>query len=275
MSLSADSKRYEVWKEQAAGAFALDRCQDLLRALLAGWPRRSRSLLAFTVGSGVFLETLWEAGFDVTGQDNDPEYLEQARKRLGSRADFVLSAPDHLPFDDCFFDYAVAVLGMEFWDDPEAVLREIGRVACGGLILIFPSVWSAFALECRMRGQNSLCAASRPLLQSPRKIARLVRRVYGDKKTVWASMLPGPSRTWAERSWFKLMNSLRFFVPIGALAGVRVDFGPLYTGTPLVLRSSEPVTSLGNVVTRGFFPSSGVKKFSSLAEKSPSRDDTA
>lgn len=244
MSRHAESKRYEAWKGQTAGAFALDRCRDLLRALLAGWPRRSRSVLAFNAGSGVFLETLWEAGFDVTGQDDDPAYLRLAREHLGSRADFVLSAPDHLPFDDCFFDYAVAVAALEFWDDPEAVFSEIGRVACGGLLLIFPSVWSAFGLECRLRGKNPLCATARPLLQSPREISRLLRRAYGDKKTVWASMLPGPTRTWAERSWFKPVNGLPLPLPVGAVAGVRVDFGPLYEGTPLLLRASGPVPSL-------------------------------
>ena len=244
MSRYAGSKRYEAWRGQAAGAFALDRCRDLLRTLLAGWPRRSRSVLAFNVGSGAFLETLWEAGFDVTGQDSDPAYLDLARKRLGSRVDFTLSAPDHLPFDDCFFDYAVAVAALEFWDDPEAVLKEIGRVACGGLIVIFPSAWSAFSLECRLRGADPLCAAARPLLRSPRTVSRLLRRVYSDKKTVWASVLPGPSRTWAERSWFKRVNGLRLPLPVGAFTGVRVDFGPLYTGTPLLLRSADPVASL-------------------------------
>ena len=161
------SKRYEAWRGQVPGSFALDRCRDLLRALLAGWPRRSRSMLVFNAGGGEFLETLWEAGFDVTAQDSDPEYLELARKRLGSRAGFVLSAPDHLPFDDCFFDYAVAASALEFWEDPEAVLREIGRVACGGLIVIFPSTWSVFNLECRVRRGNLLCAEARHLLQSP------------------------------------------------------------------------------------------------------------
>ncbi len=241
---NAGSKRYDAWKGQAAGAVALDRSRDLLRALLAGWPRRSRSMLVFNAGSGAFLETLWEAGFDVTAHDSDPEYLALARKRLGSRADFVLSAPDHLPFDDCFFDYAVAVAALEFWPDPEAVLREISRVACGGLIVIFPSAWSLFGLECRLRGRHALCAAARPLLQSPRSVARLLRRVYGGKKKVWSSILPGPSRTWSERSWLKPVNGLRLPLPLGAFTGVRVDFGPLYAGTPLLLRSSDPVASL-------------------------------
>jgi SAM-dependent methyltransferase len=244
MSRYAGGKRYEAWRGLIAGAFAMDRCRDLLRTLLAGWPRRSRSVLAFNAGNGTVLETLWEAGFDVTGQDSDPAYLELARTHLGSRADFVLSAPDHLPFDDSFFDYAVAVAALEFWETPETVLKEIGRVACGGLILIFPSAWSLFSLECRLRRRAPLCAAVRHLLLSPRKVNRLLRHVYGDKKTVWSSILPGPSHTWTDLSWPGQMNRLKPPLPVGAFTGVRVDFGPYYTGTPLLLRSSDPVASL-------------------------------
>lgn len=238
--------RYDSWRGLEAGSFALARCRDLLRSLLAGWPRRARSMLVFNAGtgSGAFLETLWEAGFDVTGQDNDQGYLERARKRLGSRSDFVLSAPNHLPFDDYFFDYAVAVAALEFWEDPEAVLREIGRVACGGLIVIFPCAWSLFALECRAYGRTPLCVAANPLLLSPRNMDRLLKRVFGKNKTVWRGTLLGPSRTWGEGSWLKPLNGLRLPLPLGAFAGVRVNFGSLYAGTPILLRSSSSVATV-------------------------------
>ena len=245
MSEDSCQTRYQEWYANEAGAYALARSQDLLRELLSGWPRRARSVLVFNAGSGEFLETLWEAGFDVTAQESDQEYLALARERLGSRADFVLSAPDHLPFDDCTFDYAVAVAALEFWENPEAVLREIGRVACNGLILIFPSAWSLFALECRLRGKKNLCSTALPLLHSPRTITRLVRRVFGKKKLAWLSVLPGTSHTWRHNRWLAPVNSLHLPLPIGAFAGLRVDFGPMYTGTPLLLRASSPMASVG------------------------------
>jgi SAM-dependent methyltransferase len=204
-------------------------------------------MLAFNVGDGFFLETLWEAGFDVTGQDGDPKYQELAQKRMGSRADVILASPDHLPFDDCVFDYAVAVFALECWVNPEAVLEEIGRVVCGGLIVIFPSAWSLLSLECRLLKRRPLCAALRPLLQSPRNVARLLRRVYGGKKMVWSSILPGPSHSWIGRSWLKALNAPCLPLPLGAFTGVRVDFGPLYTGTPLLLRDAPLVAPL-NVI---------------------------
>ena len=235
--------RYREWQASESGAFALARCNDMLRNLLSGWPRRARSVLVFNAGSGDFLETLWEAGFDVTGQDSDQEFLDQARQRLGKRADFVLSAPDHLPFDDSSFDYAVAVAALEFWDNPEAVLKEIDRLACSGAILIFPNAWSLFHLECRTRARNSLCSSALPLMQSPLSLLRMSRQVFGKKKTAWASVLPAFSPTWRAGGLFRLLNAPQFPLPLGAFAGLRIDFGPLYTGTPMVLRASDQVAS--------------------------------
>lgn len=235
--------RYQPWLSRDTGAYALERCRELLRGLFSVWPRRSRSMLVLNAGSADFLETLWEAGFDVTGQDNDPAFLEQARQRLGKRAEFVLSAPDHLPFDDCAFDYAVAVAALEFWDRPEAVLEEMGRLACAGVIIIFPNAWSLFGLECRLRKREPLCASAASLLRSPRDLERMVRGAYGDSKRAWASVLPASSHTWRKGGLFRPLNAIRLPLPLGAFAGIRVDFGPLYTGTPLVLRNSDAMTT--------------------------------
>lgn len=237
--------RYEAWFESEKGVYAMSRCKDLLRGLLSGWPRRSRSILAFNAGSSDFIELLWESGFDVTGQDSDPGFLDLARARLGKRADFVLSSPDHLPFDDCSFDYVVAAAAMEFWDNPEAVLREIKRLACSGVILIFPNAWSFFGLECKLRKNHGLCASASPFLKSPRGMMRLAREVFGKKRTAWASVLPGPSMTWSPLWLFRPFNAPQFPLPVGAFVGLRIDFGPLYTGTPILLRTSEPVASNG------------------------------
>jgi SAM-dependent methyltransferase len=229
------STRYQPWLDRESGAFALDCSRNLLRGLFSVWPRRSRSMLVLNAGSAGFLETLWEAGFDVTGQDSDPAFLDQARKCLGRRAEFVLSAPDHLPFDDCSFDYAVAAAALEFWDRPRNVLEEIKRLTCAGVIIIFPNAWSLFGLECRLRRNDPLCSSARPLLRSPRALARMARAVYGKNMTSWASVLPASSHTWKKSGLFRLINSPRVPLPLGAFVGMRIDFGPLYTCPPLVL----------------------------------------
>jgi SAM-dependent methyltransferase len=202
-------------------------------------------MLVMGAGSGDFIEQLWEAGFDITGQENDPAFLAAAKARMGTRAEFVLSAPDHLPFDDCAFDYAVIVAAYEFWDNPEAVLEEINRVACSGAVLIFPNAWSLFGLECRLSRNNPLCASAKALLQNPKNIWQLCRRVFGKERTriAWSSVLPGTTHTWKHGRFFHALNSLRCPLPLGAFAGLHIDFGPMYAGTPLLLKTSEPVAS--------------------------------
>jgi SAM-dependent methyltransferase len=235
--------RYQFWPESEAGSVALEQCTILLRGLFAGWPRRSRTMLVMGAGSGNFIEQLWEAGFEITGQEDDPEFLAQAKARMGPRVEFVLSAPDHLPFDDCTFDYAVIVAAYEFWDTPEAVLKEIKRVACGGVILIFPNAWSLFGFECRLSRNNPLCVSTEPLLQSPRTIWQLSRRIFGKKRIVWASVLPATTHTWKGHPFFRFLNSVQAPLPLGAFAGLRIDLGPMYAGAPLLLKTSRPVAS--------------------------------
>ena len=235
--------RYLSWPETEAGSVALAQCNVLLRGLFAGWPRRSRTMLVMGAGSGDFIEQLWEAGFDITGQEDDPEFLAKAKARMGTRAEFVLSAPDHLPFDDCAFDYTVIVAAYEFWDTPEAVLEEINRVTCRGVILIFPNACSLFGLECRLSKKNPLCASAGTLLQNPITIWQLSRRVFDKKRAAWASILPATTSTWKRRPFFRFLNSLQYPLPLGAFAGLRIDFCPLYTGIPLLLKTSDPVAS--------------------------------
>ena len=235
--------RYQLWAESEAGSVALAQCGILLHRLYAGWPRRSRTMLVMGAGSGDFIERLWEAGFDITGQEDDPKFLAKAQARMGTRVEFVLSAPDHLPFDDCAFDYAVIVAAYEFWEKPEAVLEEINRVACSGVILIFPNAWSLFGLECRLNKKHPLCVSAGPLLQSPRAIWQLSRRIFDKKRIVWASALPATTATWKKGRFFRFLNALQCPLPLGAFAGMRIDFGPMYAKTPLLLKSSEPVAS--------------------------------
>jgi SAM-dependent methyltransferase len=219
----------------------LARKEELLRRLLSGWARRSRSLLVVQAGEGMFLESLWESGFDVTGQESVPALLDAARARLGARAEYALSAPDHLPFDPCSFDYAVAVDALEFCRDQEAVLREMDRVVCGGVILMVPNAWSLSGLCCR---RGAACGPLRPFLQSPRVLQRLVKKVFAGQRAVWISSLLGPAWSWRPYPPAILANSLHTPLPAGAVIGVRIDFGPLSTGTPLPAAVRSPVSTL-------------------------------
>jgi SAM-dependent methyltransferase len=237
----ARETRYAAWYATREGAFALARKEEFLRRLLSGWVRRSRSMLVVQAGEGIFLESLWESGFDVTGQESAPDLLDAARSRLGARAEYALGSPDYLPFDSCSFDYAVAVDALEFCRNPEAVLREMGRVACGGVILMVPNAWSLSGLFCR---RTSAYGALRPFLQNPRVLYRLVRKVFAGHRAAWISSLLGPVWSWRPYPPAIFANSLDTPIPVGAEIGIRIDFGPLSTGTPLPAPVRSPVSPL-------------------------------
>ncbi len=130
-------EKYERWFSTPEGQFALDREVRLLQAVLAGWPRRRRKLLEIGCGTGLFLETLYQMGFDVSGIDKSPEMVMVARNRLANRADLHIGDGELLPFSENEFDYAYLWTVLEFTADPEAMLAEAARVAEKGILIGF------------------------------------------------------------------------------------------------------------------------------------------
>ena len=154
-----------------------ERLEYLLAGMMSGWPRRGRRLLALSAGRAPFLESLWQAGFDLTVHDNDPEALAVAAGTLKNRAERIVGVPDHLPVDDCSFDYALALLGPET-PLPE-LLQELHRVACRGVLLLFasPGPWPPWNIGCGTRRIPTPPASSRP--------------ARSDAKPDWSSTPPG------------------------------------------------------------------------------------
>ena len=150
----------DQWFGTPQGEFAGRYIQHLLWSLLSGWQRRGRSMLVVNAGSGPFALALWELGFDVTAQDESPLFLEAARSSLGSRADYLLAVPEHLPCDDLEYDYSVAVCAPEVWGDVQKALHELRRVSAVGVILIFTSTLSLnrlYDLAARRLAGGRLC----------------------------------------------------------------------------------------------------------------------
>lgn len=244
MTDSPTTDIFAIWRNSEKGVYAAQRGQALVHSLLSGWPRRSRSMLVLGAGSTDVFEMLWESGFDVTGQDENPEHLALAREKLGVKARYTLCKAEHMPFDDSSFDYAVAFAAFKFWENPEAVLRELDRIVCSGMILVFLNAWSPFGLQCRLRTNKCpLCTSVQTCMRSPKTVYRLVRDSLGPKnKLAWASTLPTPTPFWKHGLLQDAANNAILPFPAGAFSALRIDFGPLYTGTPLVMRATDPVS---------------------------------
>lgn len=216
-----------------AGGLVQVRLEALIKKMVSGWPRRGKSVLVMNGGTGGHAGLLWEYGFDVTIQDDCPEYLADARSLLGSRAEYLLGPAEALPVEDCSFDYVVAVGCLEFCQDRQSVLREMSRISCNGAIILFSNVFSVTGLRRKafFPGWQAL---------SPLSLRADMNKVLPEHRRTWVSLLLPPSLL---RRFPLIRNYCHEFFPpcpIGALAGVRINFGRMCTGTPVWVKA-KPV----------------------------------
>jgi demethylmenaquinone methyltransferase/2-methoxy-6-polyprenyl-1,4-benzoquinol methylase len=91
-------------------------------------------VLDVATGTGaVAVEIARRYGCHVTGVDQSPEMLAEARRRVAEagfsdRIDLVQGEAERLPFADASFDAVTFTYLLRYVDDPAAVLRELVRV---------------------------------------------------------------------------------------------------------------------------------------------------
>jgi ubiquinone/menaquinone biosynthesis C-methylase UbiE len=87
-------------------------------------------LIEIGYGSGVFFPELSKHAAELFGADVHAHYddVRESLGRAGVAATLVQAPAEALPFDDGFFDVAVAVSTFEFVTDPAKAILEIARV---------------------------------------------------------------------------------------------------------------------------------------------------
>jgi ubiquinone/menaquinone biosynthesis C-methylase UbiE len=105
-------------------------------------------------GTGTNLKMYHRRGCDVYGIDLSPTMIEAAKAKLGEKANLVLGDASDMPFDDDFFDLAIAMLTLHEMPSGmrDPVIREMKRVIkkSGRILLIdyhpgplgFPGGWA-------------------------------------------------------------------------------------------------------------------------------------
>lgn len=234
------AEKYDAWYDTPMGAFALGREVRLLQFMASGWPRRGQRLLEIGCGTGVFLQVLHHAGFDVTGLDKSPAMLEVARKRLGNVADLHLGVAEHLPFDDNEFDFSVMFTVLEFCDDPGLALLEAARVARKGLIVGFLNKCSLYWLSVRFLPGSSGTTLRQARWFAPWDIRRLIHDNLGRKYYETRSALPGPRITWRQSTPWRQLNTPILPFPLGGYCAVRVNLLGDPVRTPLHAWNTKP-----------------------------------
>ena len=223
--------------------------QRLLLRLISGWRRRGSSLLQIGLNGGISPELFWEAGFDVTAADPLPARLEAAYAQTGPKVEYACSSPDHLPFDDGQFDYAVLVhqgltrrssagLGASLSDGTPPALAEAFRVAASGVIIL---EWNRFSLPgvpYELCGDESASGKGKKSLSvSPWELWSMLRRFCPERRRQFRSILPLWMWTWPDcgpgegkgmasalRNALVPLNLSPVPLPFGSLMGVRVDW---------------------------------------------------
>jgi SAM-dependent methyltransferase len=103
--------------------------------LIVEWAAGARTALDVASGGGHVARRLREAGLEVVSCDPAP----------GMSPDVVCRAED-LPFADGSFDIVACRVAAHHFDDVEATVREMGRVA-RDLVLIVDNLWTSNAAE--------------------------------------------------------------------------------------------------------------------------------
>jgi ubiquinone/menaquinone biosynthesis C-methylase UbiE len=130
------------------GTYLLETQEQLLLASLG--PCEGRQMLDVGTGTGRAAMTLAQAGARVTGMDASVEMLAVARARAagaGLAIKFVPGDAHSLPFADRSFDASVCFRVIMHTPDWERCLAELCRVTRRRVVIDFPSLRSAAALE--------------------------------------------------------------------------------------------------------------------------------
>jgi demethylmenaquinone methyltransferase / 2-methoxy-6-polyprenyl-1,4-benzoquinol methylase len=89
-------------------------------------------VLDVATGTGLVAAELVARGFRVTGVDQSPGMLKQARARFDHRVELVEAPAESLPFDDASFDHLTVTYLLRYVADPGATLAELARVVRPG-----------------------------------------------------------------------------------------------------------------------------------------------
>ncbi len=118
---------YDAWYDTPRGRWVGDAEYAMAARLLAG--QAGDSLLDVGCGTGWFTRRAAADGFDATGLDPNPDWMNFARAHSSPNLQWVEGDARALPFDDARFDHVLSIAALCFVADERQAVAECVRVA--------------------------------------------------------------------------------------------------------------------------------------------------
>ncbi len=99
-----------------------------------------QTILDIGCGTGILLSQVKDRS-NLCGLDLSAGMIEQAKLKLGDRAELVVGDAENLPWPEGFFDTVLCSFSFHHYPKPDAVLREMYRVLKTGGRLILADPW--------------------------------------------------------------------------------------------------------------------------------------
>lgn len=118
---------YEAWYATPRGRWVGETEYALASRQFAARP--GDSLLDVGCGTGWFTRRAAADGFNATGLDPNPDWLNYARAHSAPNLKWVEGDARALPFEDAHFDHVLSIAALCFVDDERQAVAECVRVA--------------------------------------------------------------------------------------------------------------------------------------------------
>ncbi|MDI9569469.1 MAG: class I SAM-dependent methyltransferase [Pseudomonadota bacterium] len=231
------ARSYDNWRDTPSGRYIDSREKSLILDLTQ--PRGGERLLDVGCGTGDHLWLFRRKGCDVTGLDASAPMLEQARRKLGAKADFYQGVAEDLPFSDDEFDIVTLITVLEFASDPEQALSEAIRVCRGRIFVGALNRFSYLGVARRIAGAFGPSLYNQARFFSIGALTGMIRRRLAGVRVRWGSVIFLPP------GWYGFAAGLEEALPVmnnpfGAFLGL--SFSVTFTQVALQAPIRAPLT---------------------------------
>jgi SAM-dependent methyltransferase len=230
------------WRATSTGRYLDGRVKSLILDLTA--PRAGERLLDVGCGSGEHLGLFRRKGCDVTGIDPSPLLLDQAGRRLRSRAELRVGPAEDLPFSDNEFDIVTLINSLEFTDDPGLAVSEAIRVCRGRVFIGVMNRYSLSGARGRLTNLFPPPVGANARFFHLASLSAMIRRQLPGIRIQWGSVIFLP---WG---WYDFATGLEELLPVmnnpfGAFFGLSFSVTFTFRTIQEIIREPVELTAEG------------------------------